>query len=159
MAPFKLIESCYNKSMKTKADPMILEPEQLHKKQSFLQVLFPVIAAGVICLAVFILLLISTSAEPQSTEQWAQISTMFLIIPAIFLGLICLALLILLAVFAGKWNKSWPPALRNVRLVIIHFENNIQGLAQKPAQPVIKIKSIYAGIKAIFKKENISLEE
>jgi hypothetical protein len=114
--------------------------------------LLPVIAASIICLAVCIILLLSTSAEPQSTEQWAQISTMFLVIPALFLGLICLALLVFLAVFAGKWNKSWPPALRNVRLVIIHFEKSIEGLAQKPAQPVIKMKSIFAGIKAIFKK-------
>jgi hypothetical protein len=138
--------------MKTKGERVTLEPEQLHKKQSLLQVLLPVIAASVICLAVCIFLLLSTSAETQSAEQWAQISTMFLVIPALFLGLICLALLVFLAVFAGKWNKSWPPALRNVRLVIIHFEKSIEGLAQKPAQPVIKMKSFFAGIKAIFKK-------
>jgi hypothetical protein len=129
-----------------------IEPEQLHKQQSLLQVLLPVIAAAVICLAVCLILLISTSTEPQSTEQWAQISTMFLILPAVFLGLVCLALLIFLGISAGKWNKSWPPALRNVRMIIIHFENSIQRLAQKPAQPIISIKSAWAGILSIFKK-------
>lgn len=138
--------------MKTKKEQPTLEPEQLHKQQAMLQVLLPVIAAGAICLGVCITLLVSTSSQPQSTEQWAQISTMFLILPALFLGLVCLAFLILLGIGAGKWNKSWPPALRNVRMIIIHFETIIQGFAQKPAQPVIKIKSAFAGIKAIFKK-------
>ncbi|MRS02257.1 hypothetical protein EG832_03355 [bacterium] len=138
--------------MKTKNEKIPMEPEQLHKRQTTFQVLLPVIAISAICLGLCIFLLISTYTEPQSTEQWAQISTMFLILPALLLGLVCLAFLILLGVFAGKWNKSWPPALRNLRLIIIQFESNLQGLAQKPAQPVIWIKSTFAGIKTIFKK-------
>ena len=138
--------------MKTKADQNFIEPGQLHKKQSILQVLLPVIAAAVICLAVCLILLLSTAAQPQSTEQWAQISTMFLILPAILLGLVCLALLVFLGIYAGKWNKSWPPALQNVRLVIIHFGNSIQTLALKPAQPVIILRSAWAGFLSIFKR-------
>ena len=138
--------------MKTKKEQDVLEPEQLHKKQTSLQVLLPIIGAGVICLSVFVLLLVSTSTETQSTEQWAQISTMFLILPALFLGLVCLAFLILLGIVAGKWNNNWPPAFQKFRLMVINFEKNIQGLAQKPAQPLIKMKSFMAGIKAIFKR-------
>jgi hypothetical protein len=138
--------------MKTNEEQKSLNPEQLHKRQTMLHVLVPVITTGIVCLAVCTLLIVSTSAEPHSTEQWAQISTMFLILPAILLGLVCLALLILLATQGNKWNKNWPPALRNVRLTIIHIEKNIQGFAQKPAQPVIAIKSVWAGIMAIFKK-------
>ncbi len=138
--------------MKTKKDQIPPEPEQIHKQQTMLQVLLPVVAAGVICLIVCIGLLVSTYSEPQSTEQWAQISTMFLILPALFLGLVLLALLVFMGIYAGKWNKSWPPALRNVRLIIIHFESLIQGLGQKPAQPVIWIKSAFAGLKTLFKK-------
>ena len=138
--------------MENKKKRVTIEPEQLHKNQSILQVLLPVIGAGIICLTVCLLLLISTSAKPQSTEQWAQISTMFLVFPALFLGLVSLALLIGLVILGSKWNKSWPPALRNVRLVIINFEKKFQGLAQKPAQPVIKLKSIFAGFRAVFKK-------
>lgn len=138
--------------MKTKNIQPQLEPEQLHKQQALLQVLLPVIAAGILCLGVCIVLLISTFGEPQSTEQWAQISTMFLILPALLLGLICLAILVFMGIFASKWNKTWPPALRNVRLIIINFETIIQGMAQKPAQPIIKAKSAFAGIKTIFKK-------
>ncbi|MDO9120570.1 MAG: hypothetical protein Q7U31_02205, partial [Anaerolineaceae bacterium] len=90
--------------MKNKVERVTLEPEQLHKKQSLLQVLLPVIATSIICLAVCIILLLSTSAEPQSTEPWAQMSTLFLVIPALFLGLFCLAVLVFMGVFAGKWN-------------------------------------------------------
>ncbi|PKN99040.1 MAG: hypothetical protein CVU42_09235 [Chloroflexi bacterium HGW-Chloroflexi-4] len=149
---FICFDSCYNQRMENKKKQVTIEPEHLHRNQSVTQVLLPIIGAGLICLTVCLLLLFSTSAEPQSTEQWAQISTMFLIFPTLFLGLVSLALLIGLAILSSKWNKSWPPALRNVRLVIINFEKNIQGLAQKPAQPVIKLKSILAGIKAVFKK-------
>lgn len=139
--------------MKTKKEQVILEPEQLHKKQTSIQVLLPIIGAGVICLSVFILLLVSTSTETQSTELWAQISTMFLILPALFLGLVCLAFLVLLGMLTGKWNKNWPHALQKCRLIVINFEKNIQGLVQKPAQPLIRIKSIMAGIRAIFKRK------
>ena len=138
--------------MKTRADKTVIEPGQLHKRQSIIQVLLPVIAAAVICLVVYLLLLVSTSAEPQSSEQWAQISTMFLILPAIVLGLVCLALLVFLGIVVGKWNKSWPPALQNIRLITIHFGKSIQSLAQKPAQPVIVLRSAWAGFLSIFKK-------
>ncbi|MBA4384642.1 MAG: hypothetical protein C0410_07890 [Anaerolinea sp.] len=138
--------------MKKKADQIIITPEQLHKKQALLQVLLPVIAVGVICLGVCLALLLSTSSEPQSTEQWAQISTMFLIVPTLFIGLAGLAVLILLGIVIGKWNKNWPPALRTYRLMIINLETSFQGLVQKLAQPVIGFKSILAGILSLFKK-------
>lgn len=138
--------------MKKTTDQKMVAPEQLHKNQTLLQVLLPVIAACVICLAVCLFLLISTAAESQSAEQWAQISTMFLIIPTIFIGLAGLAILLLLAMVIGKWNKNWPPALRNYRLMIINLENSFQGVVQKFAQPVIGFKSALAGFKSLFKK-------
>lgn len=139
--------------MKTTEEQKMLEPEQYHKRQTVLHILLPVITAVTICLTACILLLISTSTEPQSTEQWAHISTMFLILPAVFLGLVCLAFLVLLANLSNKWNKNWPPVLRNIRMLIIQFEKNVQGFAQKPAQPVIATKSVWAGIKVLFKKK------
>lgn len=138
--------------MKKTVDQKIVAPEQLHKNQTWMQVLLPVIAAVVICLAVCLILLLSTAAEPQSTEQWAQISTMFLIVPTIFIGLAGLAILILLGMVIGKWNKNWPPALRNYRLMIINLENSFQGVVQKLAQPIIGFKSALAGFRSLFKK-------
>jgi hypothetical protein len=138
--------------MKTKSEHYVIEPEQLHKKQTLLQVFLPIIAVGVVCLFFFILLLFMTSAKPQSTEQWAQISTIFLIFPAIFLGLVLLAVLVFLSINTVKWNNNWPPVLKNFRLAVIGFEKTIQGLIQKPAQIVITIKSAFTGILAIFKK-------
>lgn len=139
--------------MKKMADQKIIEPEQLHKNQTLLHVLLPVISAGVVCLALCVLLLFSTSNEPQSVEQWAQISTMFLIVPAIFIGLAGLAILILLGIIIGKWNKNWPPALRTYRMMIVNFETSFQSLVDKLAQPIIGFKSALAGILSLFKKE------
>lgn len=138
--------------MKKKAEKKVITPEQLHKNQTLLHVLLPVIFAGVICLAVCMILLFSTAAEPQSTEQWAQISTMFLIVPALFIGLAGLVILIFLAIIIGKGNKNLPPALRNYRLTIINLENSFQGFVQKLAQPIIGFKSALAGILSLFKK-------
>lgn len=138
--------------MTKKTEQLIIEPELLHKKQSLLQVLLPVLLAGAICLGVCLFLVISVASEPQSTEQWAQISTIFLIFPAFFLGLSGLAILVFLVKFTRQWNKSWPPALRNGRLLIINFTNTLQALAQKPARPIIGLKSTWAGILSIFKK-------
>lgn len=126
------------------------EPEQIHKDQSLVHILLPILITAAICLAVFLFLIISSSGSSSTTEQWANISVMFLILPLALVALVGLLLIVLLCYLTGKWNRTLPPGLRNIRRKIVNMNFTIQSAAQKPAKPVIKARSIWAGIKALF---------
>lgn len=138
--------------MNKKSEQPKKEPEEIHKDQVLKTILIPVVTTTAICLAGCLFLVISSSAQAQSTEQWANISIMFLLVPTIFIGLIGLILLILLGRLTGNWNKSLPPSLRRIRLTAIRINRSIESAAQKPAKPFIGLKSTFAGIKAVFRK-------
>ena len=126
------------------------EPEQIHKDQSLVHILLPILITTAVCLAVFLFLIVSSSGSSSTTEQWANISVMFLILPLALVALVGLLLIIVLCYLTGKWNRTLPPGLRNIRRKILNLNQTIQSAAQKPARPVIKARSIWAGIKALL---------
>lgn len=129
-----------------------VDPFEIHKHQLIWHILAPVLVTCAICLAVCLFLLLESSAQSQGTEQWANISIMFLILPAAFLGFIGLIVVILFSILFGKWNKTLPPSLQLIRNRLIGLNNSIQSIAQKPAKPIILMKAIISGVKAIFNK-------
>jgi hypothetical protein len=138
--------------MNKKLDPPSKEPEKIHQDQVILNILMPILATVVICVGAFLFILIGNTTQPQSAEQWANISIMFLILPAVFLGLIVLLLLILLTKLTRNWNKHLPSPLRSIRQKAIGLNQTVQAAAQKPAKLLITISSFFSGIKGIFKK-------
>lgn len=148
-----LLETCYNQRMEIKDKRPPKRPEQIHKEQVLLQILVPVLLGSLICLLFLTLLLTATSNSGQSIQQWAQIATMFLIGPLLILGLIFLAITILFNKLSGDLNGALPVILMRIRLKILGFNMSIQNTADKPTKPLIFLKSIFAGIKAVFPKK------
>ena len=138
--------------MESKLAPKIKEPEQHHREQKLTHILLPILITAAVCLAGFLVLLITASDGSSSTLQWANISIMFLILPLLFVGIAVVLILVLLGNLTKSWNQSLPPGLRNLRYRIISFTMRIQELAQKPARPVIGVKSTWAAIKSLFIK-------
>jgi len=139
--------------METKEKRTPKRPEQLHKEQVLLQILVPVLLGSIICLLSLVLLLTATSNSGQTLQQWAQIATMFLIGPLLLCGLIFLAITILFNKLSGDLNGALPVILLRIRLKILGFNMSIQNAAQQPTRPLIFLKSIFAGIKAVFPKK------
>jgi hypothetical protein len=148
----KRIESCYNNLMDQKKTKNEISPEKAHDSEVTYRILIPVLATAAVCLGAFVFLLLGESSPWQSTAQWANISIMFLILPCTLIGLIIFAVLILLAILSGKWNRNLPTPLKNIRLRLIGWNAAIQRLAQKPANWMISIKSLFAGLKSTFRK-------
>lgn len=138
--------------MENKAENSKQEPETKHKNQVLSQILIPILATTLVCLIVCIVLVVSSAGEAQSTEQWADISIMFMLLPTLFIGLVGLILLILLGRLTGNINKTLPASLRKIRLTVIRINQNIESAVQKPAKPFISFRSMFAGIKTIFHK-------
>lgn len=136
--------------MESKEKQIPKNPEQLHKEHVLLQILLPVLLGSIICLLSLVLLLTGTSNSNQLLQQWAQIATMFLIGPLLLYGLIILAITILFNKLSGDLNGALPVILRRIRLKLLGFNTSIQNAAQKPTKPLIVLKSIFAGIKALF---------
>ncbi len=136
--------------MESKSSSKIKEPEHRHHDQKLTQIFLPLLITTIVCLAGFLVLLLSTSGGTSSSLQWANISIMFLILPLLFLGIAVVVILILLGDLTRSWNQSLPPGLRNIRNRIIGFSLRVQQIAQKPAKPVIGIQSFWAAIKSLF---------
>ncbi len=137
--------------MDTKNKSREINPEEEHKSQVERQILLPLILASLLCIGCFVFLIIETTGSTQSVEQWAQISTMFLILPALLLGLVTLILILLASVLLGKANKGLPIPLRQIRGKIIGFLNRTQSAVQKPNRAVIQTKGMLAGVKRLFR--------
>jgi uncharacterized protein (UPF0333 family) len=138
--------------MNTAKSPETKSPEQIHKGQVWKQVLIPFIVVCIINITVFIYLILETTSQTQIVEQWAQISTMFILLPIFLLGVIFLAVIILFIFLAGKLNKKLPSPLGQFRRKTIQALSAAQTVSEKPARLLIKIKSIYSGIKHFFIK-------
>lgn len=149
-APLK-IDSCYNNQMDTKNKIPQIDPELRHRQQVGRQILLPLILIGILCVGFFVLLMVTTTGNPQSVEQWAQISTMFLILPALLLGLVTLLIILAACVLIGKANKGLPIPLSQARNKIIGFLRGTQTLVQKPNRAMIQSKGMLAGLKRLFR--------
>ena len=129
-----------------------ITPEQIHKDQVWKQILIPFILICVISIAFFVYLILKTTNQVQAVEQWAQISTMFILLPMFVLAFILLVIFILLIVLTGKINNKLPSPLGQFRRKTIQALSATQTVSEKPARLLIKIKSIYSGIINIFIK-------
>ena len=138
--------------MNTQNTPDTITPEQIHKDQVWKQILIPFIVVCVISIAVFVYLIFTTTTQAQAVEQWAQISTMFILLPMFVLALVLLAFFILLIFLTGKLNKKLPSPLGQVRRKTIQLMSSAQTITEKPARLLIKAQATYAGIKNFFIK-------
>lgn len=127
-------------------------PEQLHQQQRLLQIFIPALVAILICIAAFVLLIIGTSSNADGIEQWAQISTLFILLPLILFALIFLAILIVLCKILGGWQITLPLTLRKIRNKSLQILQTLDHLGRKPAQPIVRIKGLWAGFQSLFKK-------
>jgi len=128
------------------------DPGQMHKDQVTRQIVIPLVTVCVVSVAVFVFLILSTntSTQTQSLEQWAQISTMFLLLPMFLLALVLLAIIILLSVLFGKLNRRLPLPVSRIRNKTTQILASVQHMVQKPVDLLIGIKAFFAGIKRVI---------
>jgi hypothetical protein len=146
-------QSCYNKCMDKKPEASIRNPETSakHQTQFYVQILLPV---GIGTLVLFGLGVFAASAGTDRPAVWANISTIFISIWAGLSGFLILGIISLL-IFGVAWlTKKIPPNSYLVQFYAMLASQKLSSLSDQTAKPFVEIKSSWAGIASLFKREH-----
>lgn len=126
------------------------EADQKHHQQFIWQILIPLLAAVIIALGIAVLDILKASSEIEIHSRWAMISTVLLVLIWLILGLVPLALVVLGIWLMTKSRKSITPYLVATSLFLDRVRMRAQGITDGMASPVIKIRSINAGLRQLL---------
>jgi hypothetical protein len=129
-----------------------LTPSQLtavrdHRRQTFWQILFPVILAGVILVAVTVFLVVTTRYSGSTLDtRWANISLIWLLLPSIAFSVILLALLGGLIFLMVKALNGLPKFGAKAQYYAVSASQIVRNFSDKVSSPVIGVKGAWAGL-------------
>ncbi len=123
---------------------------EIHRKQIGRQVILPVILAGVVMVAMIVLISIATFRDGGDVGRWAAISTIWLVIPVIIVGLIGLAVLIGLIYVLAKLLGILPTYTGIAQDYVYLAHSYVIKAADMAAQPIIGLNGIIGTVKAFF---------
>ena len=126
------------------------DADQKHHQQLIWQILVPLSVAVIIALGIAVLDILKASTEIDIHSRWAMISTILLVLIWVILGLVPLALVVLGIWLLTKSRKSIPPYLVAFSVIIDRVRMRAQGITDGMASPVIKIRSINAGLRQLL---------
>jgi hypothetical protein len=127
-----------------------------HKRQTFWQVLLPVLLSALLVLAGLVfLILTATQGDPAGQlSGWADTSLIWLLLPVMGLGLIGILLLGGLIYLLARLLKILPTYTALVQQYFAIGEGWVKGIAARALHPVISAKSAQAGagqfLKSLF---------
>lgn len=123
---------------------------QQHRRDVRWKIILPVALAGVLCLALTVLVYIATFQWGGDVERWAAISTIWIAIPAIFILLIGLVIHAGLIYLLMKLLNLLPAYTGKAQDIFYTIEAKTRQFADAAAKPVIFINSIGASINRIL---------
>ena len=125
---------------------------QLHRKQVWQQILFPIILAILIFIAVIVLTSIATFRNNGEVGRWAAMSEIWLVIPLIIIGLILLALLIGIIYLLMRLTNLIPPYSYQAQVIFHRIESGAKTIEKIAHKPVILFQDLGEVIKTAIKK-------
>jgi len=118
-----------------------------HRRQTFWQILLPVIVTTLVLLAAGLLLALRGGAAGASL--WADVALIWLILPAMVFGLLILALLGGLIYLAARVLKGTPPVAAKVQHFFHLAERAMAQVTEKIVQPVLWVEEIKAALRRL----------
>ena len=125
-------------------DPSLREPS-MHQKQVFWQVWFPLLLSLLFVLLLAVLVILSSSNNKLISLYWANISLIYLILITSLFGLIGFVILSFMIYGLGKLQKITPFYSLLTQTYVFRAALVIHQWANKTVQPVLVIRSIWAG--------------
>ena len=125
---------------------------QLHRKQVWQQILFPIILAILIFIAVIVLTSIATFRDNGEVGRWAAMSEIWLVIPLIIIGLIFLVLLIGIIYLLMRLTNLIPPYSYQAQVIFHRIESGAKTIEKIAHRPVILFQDLGEVIKTAIKK-------
>jgi len=121
-----------------------------HRKQVVTQIILPVAFAGLLMMALIVLISLSTFRDNGDVGRWAAISTIWIVIPIVFAGLILLALLIGLIYLFARLLGILPTYTGRAQDYAYKARGYIVRGADMAVKPIIALEGFLENIRAFF---------
>lgn len=132
-----------------------LEPnpktQQVHRRETFLQITLPLIIGLVLILFLAVLTVI-TATSGGSVAQAADASLIFLIIPLMLVTILFTLIVGAVAYGLIKLNATLPVYTRQAQDVFARVRQQVQVGSDKAVEPILRIRSFFASLGAFKRK-------
>lgn len=123
---------------------------QLHRRQLWTQILFPILGVVLTLAAVIVLISIATFRDGGEVERWAAISTIWIVIPVLAAGLVVLLIFVGLVYGMAKLLAFIPPYSGYAQKMVWRIEGYVRRGADASIKPILAAEGIVATIKRLF---------
>lgn len=134
--------------------PASIRPSRRHRRQTFWQIIFPVVLAALGAVALIVLLSIGAARGSAPTGQWASISTIWLVIPLIFMGLLFSAFIAGMIFLLARLTHKLPTYTRLIHLYLQIASVKLTTAMDAVSRPQISLLSRWAGFTSVFKRSS-----
>ncbi len=124
-------------------------PDPKHRKQTFWQIWIPLGLSILVIL--FLAVLAAISAGSPTVTKWSHLSLIYMITPALIAGFVILAILGLVIYGMGRLLDILPVYTRIVQRFFRQMAVFIRRWSDRTAQPILAIKSWWAGFESALK--------
>jgi hypothetical protein len=139
-----------------------LSPEELHAKQTWLEIWLPLIICLVIIAGAIALIITSAVGGSAGIAQLSAISIIFMVIPVLLLLIFTLSLIIVIDYFLIKGNRALPKYGQIARQKVTGVTTKTQEVLLSVVSNILKIQSIFEIVKDFFtpkKKQESPVQE
>lgn len=126
------------------------DPTKHHKTQLVTHLYIPLILVSLLVLGTGILITLKSTGDASVSQTWASVGELMLIAPLVILSIFSLAVLILAVIGMSKANHAMPKILRDAGNKLVGVNERSQKYINNLASPVIKTRSVLAGVKGLF---------
>jgi predicted PurR-regulated permease PerM len=137
--------------MKNRLDPIESPSYKQHKKQTFTEIWLPIIVAIVVCAFLLILAISMSISDGGTVAKLSDISIILMIVPVFLMVLLTVIVIAFMNRGLRNLDRSLPVFFDNAQKITFRITSKIQNLAALLSMPVIRFKSLAAGVKSILK--------
>ncbi len=127
-----------------------IDPKKRHKTQMITRVYIPLALVSLLVLGTGIFITLKSTGDASISQTWASVGELMLIVPLVILSIFFLTVLILAVIGMSKANRAMPKILRDAGNKLVGVNERSQKFITNLASPVIKTRSVYAGVKGLF---------
>lgn len=122
-----------------------------HRREFWLQILLPILLAGIVVFGGSYLLLAS---DVNGVDRFAQIATMLIILPLLLIGLTLLLLLVLLIYALDRLMNWLPPNAFWLQRQVARLNGRVRRAADLAVKPVFLFEGWTSAVKRLLNRPN-----
>jgi hypothetical protein len=120
-----------------------------HQRQAFWQIYFPLILFGVLVLIAIVLVILQ---DDQGASRWSDISLIYIISIMMIIFLVTVIFLVVSVIYTARLIKELPYFFFTVQGFFYASELRVKDVSRVAAEPFIRIRSYFAGARALRRK-------